>query len=408
MKHLRQCAILVGGLGTRLGDLTANTPKPLLPCGDRPFLAWVVRELSRFGMDRVLLLAGHKSDRVQEFADKVSRWLPKHLSVEICVEPYAAGTGGALWHAREKLEDVFLLANGDSWLDTNLAGFLSELPADADVIGSVMLRSMKECSRYGTTELLDGRIRSFREKAQASGSGLINAGVYFFKKEVIQFLSPRCSLEQEVLPAICAQGRLAGSIRDGFFLDIGIPEDYARAPEDLAPRFRRPAVFLDRDGVLNEDLGWVGTRDRFRWIPGAKDAVRMFNEAGFHVFLVTNQAGVARGLYSEADIETLHREIGQELIQYGATIDDERYCPFHPEGTVERYRAHSDWRKPEPGMLLDLLKRWEVRAEGSFLIGDKPGDIVAAERAGLPGYLFPGGNLAEFAESLLAGTCQKR
>ena len=114
MPPIHQCAILVGGRGTRLGPLTAATPKPLLPCGDRPFLAWVLRELSRFGIEDILLLAGHQSDSVRSFARDVHRLLPRPLSIRVSIEPSTSGTGGALWHARDHLADRFLLLNGDS------------------------------------------------------------------------------------------------------------------------------------------------------------------------------------------------------------------------------------------------------------------------------------------------------
>ena len=183
-------------------------------------------------------------------------------------------------------------------------------------------------------------------------------------------------------------------------IDIGAPETLATAAEVVSRRRRRPAVFLDRDGVLNVDRGYIHTPEQIEWIAGAPEAVKRLNDAGYYVFVVTNQSGVARGLYGESDVVALHRWMAQQLSAFGASVDDWRYCPFHLEGRVEAYRASHPWRKPSPGMIIDLFDHWPVEREGSFLIGDKASDIEAAEAAGLPGHLFKGGHLVDFLQSI--------
>lgn len=165
--------------------------------------------------------------------------------------------------------------------------------------------------------------------------------------------------------------------------------------------YKKPAAFLDRDGVINLDDAYVGTRERLRWMPGIAPAIRALNEAGYYVFVFTNQSGVARGFFSEDDVRTLHSWMRDELLREGARIDDFRYCPHHPDGVVPAYTRECDWRKPQPGMVLDLMQHWPVDRERSFVIGDKQRDLDAGKAAGLDGYLFSGTDIAGFVEGIL-------
>lgn len=397
---VHQCAVLVGGLGTRLGALTARIPKPLLPCGDRPFLAWLMREFVRFSITEFVLLTGHLAHEIEAQIDELAACLPRPARIVVSQEPIRAGTGGALLHARDLLDERFLLCNGNSLLDCNIARLLTTGDG-SDVAGRMLLRRVDDASRYGVVTLEGDRVRAFSERPLSAGSSLVNAGVYLLDRRVVDDLSPSCSLEADILPRLAARGALRGTVSEGYFRDIGIPEDYDNAQQEVPRVLRRRALLLDRDGVINVDHGYVGNRERFEWMPGAREAICDATDAGWHVFVVTNQSGVARGYYDEAAVVSLHSWMTAEVQRAGGTIDDIRYCPFHPEASVPAYRRNSHWRKPAPGMLLDLVDAWELDLARCVLVGDKDIDMAAARAAGMKGVQFPGGNLAEFVRPIL-------
>ena len=169
----------------------------------------------------------------------------------------------------------------------------------------------------------------------------------------------------------------------------------ASPPPDIAGAGRpRKAAFLDRDGVLNVDRGYVHRIADLQWIDGAQAAVRRLNDAGYLVLVVTNQSGIGRGYYDEAALEAVHARLAADFAASGARVDAFYACPFHPEAVHDRYRHpdHPD-RKPNPGLILRAIADWGVDPAASFLIGDKPSDMEAARRAGVRGYPFAGGDL---------------
>jgi D,D-heptose 1,7-bisphosphate phosphatase len=399
---VRQCAVLAGGLGTRLGSLTEATPKPLLARAGRPFLAWLLRELCRFGVTDFLLLTGHLSEEIERALPAIQAALPRRASISVSREPVRAGTGGAVYHARDRLQERFLLCNGDSLFDANLGALLAAAAQDGpDVMGRMLLRQLPDASRSGVVTLDGDKVTTFQARPAPGTPGIINAGVYLFDRRLLDALTPDCSLESDILPAQAMKGALRGTIGEGYFRDIGVPGDFDRADDELRALRGRRALFLDRDGVINIDHGYVGSHDRFEWMPGALEAIQHATASGFHVFIVSNQSGVGRGFFEPGAVETLLEWIADEARRHGGTIDDFRYCPFHPDATLPAFRALSDWRKPAPGMLLDLIRAWELDPERCVMIGDQVTDVRAAAGAGVAGYLFQGGNLLSFLRPIL-------
>jgi D-glycero-D-manno-heptose 1,7-bisphosphate phosphatase len=167
-------------------------------------------------------------------------------------------------------------------------------------------------------------------------------------------------------------------------------------------RVMHAAAFLDRDGVLNVDIDFLHRVEDLVWVDGAIAAVRRLNQRFARVIVVTNQSGVARGLYGEADVQRLHAWMAASAAAQGARIDAFYYCPHHPTAGSGPYTVACACRKPEPGMLLRAIEEHAIDAPASLLIGDRTTDLEAARRAGVRGFLFPGGNLDDFVATLLS------
>lgn len=398
---MKQCVILVGGLGTRLGAITQQVPKPLVDVGGKPFLAWVVDEIARHGFEEIVLLSGYRAEQFEAMADYI-RGLG--LRVIHSVEPAPAGTAGALTYARDHLDETFLLMNGDGLFDVNLRDLARPLPPEAMV--RLALRVMPNADRYGTVTLDGDRITAFVEKKATGQPGLINGGLYAMRRSVLdQIGALPCSLEQDIFPGLVAAGQMSGAVYDRPFIDIGIPEALAESQTFVPGVARRGAVFFDRDGVLNEDIGYAHRPDQLRWMPGAREAVKRANDAGLFTFVVTNQAGVARGLYDEAAIVQFHQAMQADLWAIGAHMDGFEYCPHHPDfGRDGSAPVDCRRRKPGPGMILDLMDRWTIDPARSLLIGDRETDLAAAAAAGIAGHLYQSGSVDDLLARALGAT----
>lgn len=379
--RIRQGVVLIGGLGTRLGALTRDTPKPLIEVGGRPFVEHVIAHLARFGVDDIVLLAGHRGEMVRE------QYAGRRLfgaSISVVVEATPLGTAGALRNAANSLADRFFLCNGDSFFDADLSSLVSDGEA------TVMLRRVEDGGRFGCVELdADGKIVRFAEKA-GGRNVLINSGIYCLERDPVLSavdLTP-ASLEKDVFPRLVARRMLRGLPAEGYFVDMGIPADLDAARREINARRTRPAAFLDRDGVLNKDNGYTHRPDDLVWIDGAPEAIRILNEAGYYVIVVTNQAGVARGYYDEDAVRAFHSRMQDLLVAAGAHIDAFYHCPHHPEGTRKAFSIDCRCRKPGPGLLEQAAQDWPIDAGRSFLIGDKDSDIAAAASFGVRGAKF--------------------
>ncbi|MGF1485447.1 MAG: D-glycero-beta-D-manno-heptose 1,7-bisphosphate 7-phosphatase [Opitutales bacterium] len=394
-----QAVVLAGGLGTRLGELTKTCPKPLIPVGGKPFLEYLFWNLRRHGITRIVLSIGYLAEQIQNHFGDGSAF---GLEIVYVIEAEPAGTGGAVKLCLPHLDERFFVLNGDTLFDVNYLALFADWP-EGHRGSFIALRQVDDVSRYGeVTTDASGRVTNFGEKS-ASGPGWINGGIYLMERAVIEALpAGQSSLERDCFPKLVEAGQLVARRFDGFFIDIGLPETLAEGQTSLPGWQRRPASFLDRDGTLNVDHAYVHTPDKFDWTPDAIAAVRWLNEAGYLAIVITNQAGIGRGYYTEAQFHALMRWVNEELRRHGAHLDGVYFSPYHAEHGLGDYQRDSDCRKPNPGMLLRAIDEWPIDPAGSFMCGDSEKDVEAARRAHIQGIRYTGGSLLDTIQAALS------
>jgi D-glycero-D-manno-heptose 1,7-bisphosphate phosphatase len=380
---IKQAVILCGGKGTRLGQVTTSCPKPLIKVNGSPFLTTLIRNIARYGFTEVLLLAGHLGDQIHKIYDQ------KCIGNAVCrvlVEPKPLGTAGSLLYFQDQLETDFLLLNGDTLFDIDLLQFALKSASNKEVV-TVALSYVSDTQRYGRVTCKDTKIETFHEKVVNSEPGLINSGTYFIRKEIFNYFSDfekgmPASLEGDILPLLLKDRNIASFdlMSENYFIDIGLPESLHAARTTLASQLSKPAVFFDRDNTLNVDDGYTFKTKDLLWKPGARSAVRLANQAGYHAFVVSNQSGIGRGFYKQSDVVAFHKKMNTDLAPLGGHIDDFIICPHVPD---ENGLPNCICRKPNTGMINVLQNRWSIDMSKSIFVGDSVGDRELAERLGL-------------------------
>lgn len=374
--------ILAGGFGTRLQSVVRDVPKPMADIAGTPFLELLLRELSFLDPERFVLCVSYKKDIIKDYFKDSFLGIPVVYSEEN--EPL--GTGGAIKQAFDlfNLNDALVL-NGDSYIQANYARFLEQ---NKNEKLAVMLKHVDDANRYGRVEIENNRIVDFKEKnTTISQPGLINAGIYKVTKDLFtRSLPNKFSFEQDILEPMIPQLKPRFMLADDYFIDIGIPTSYAQAQKELKSviygNATNRALFLDRDGVINEDIGYLHKIQDCQFMPGIFDFCRQYKNNGYKLIIVTNQAGIAKGKFSEQDYKLLTDFIHSQFKKQYCEITAEYYCPYHIDG-LPPYNRNSFYRKPNPGMILRAAKDYNINLPESALIGDNETDILAGKSAGI-------------------------
>lgn len=380
---IQQAIILAGGLGTRLREAVPDLPKCMAPVADRPFLYHVINYLRQQGITSFIFSLGYKHELIEQY---LKDEFPT-LNYECVIETEPLGTGGAIQlsckHASGK---QVLVTNGDTLFKIDLKA-LADLHKARGSECTLALKPMKDFDRYGVVGIdKEGRVNSFSEK-QFYKEGLINGGTYLL--DVERFLSHglplKFSFEKEFLEKAVGKGTLYGLAQDAYFIDIGIPEDFNRAqqelqhiPLDLKNITSEWSLFLDRDGVINEDKpgSYIFSPEEFVFMEGGPGLFKPLAQRFKYIFVATNQRGVGRGLMTEQTLLTIHDKMKTAIVNAGGKLDAMYYATA--------IHNNDPYRKPNPGMALRAKSEFpDVDLHRSIMIGNNVSDMQFGRAAGM-------------------------
>lgn len=375
---ITKAVILAGGKGTRLASVLQDKPKPMADIAGLPFLHYMILDLKKKGIKEVVLLVGHlKEVIINHFKDS---YYGVSIHYEIELEP--RGTGGLIYELAKKWKESILLINGDTYFDVDIQALVKS-SKEGEVV--LAIKKISNSDRYGALTIVDDKIVDFQEKSWID-TGYINGGIYFLPQGCFDSIDLpfSFSLEKDFFEANKDILHLKPFYCDGYFIDIGIPEDYTLAqtsiPRQFIPRIDKSwTLFLDRDGVLNEHRpeDYVKNESEFVWIDGSREAIRDLSKVFGRVLVVTNQQGIGKGLMSEYDLEKIHWKMQHEVEEIDGKIDRVYHCPHLAQ-------VKPKCRKPETGMGEHAKADFpDIDFHKSIMIGDSGSDIEFGNRLGM-------------------------
>ena len=404
-----KAVIMAGGKGTRISSITNDEiPKPMLTVGDKPILEHQIEALKKSGVDEVILIVGHLGEKIKEYFQDGKKWGINISYIEENPEK-PLGTAGSLFYLKDKIKDDFILIFGDVFLSVDFSKMINfHKSKKADVTLLTHPNSHPFDSDLIKTDSTN-RVLGFDSKENVRNydyNNVVNSGIYAFSPKIFCYITEpkKLGLEHGVIAKMLESGDRVYSYKSTEYVkDMGTPERYKSVNEDYAKGLcternlanKQKCIFLDRDGTINEYVGFLRDKEQLKLIPGAAEAIKKINGSEYLCIVVTNQPIIARGESTVENLEDIHRRLETLLGNEGAYIDGLYYCPHHPdkgyEGEVPELKIECDCRKPKIGMLLKAQKDFNIDLSQSIMIGDSTLDIKMAENAGMESILLKTG-----------------
>lgn len=407
-----KAVIQAGGKGTRISEITGDViPKPMLEISGYPILYHQMMNLKKNGITDITVIIGHLGNVIKDyFGDGKQFGLNISYIEEDPQKPL--GTAGSLYFLKDKLKENFVFLLADVFIDIDFEKMEQyHIANNADVT----LLTHPNGHPFDSDLVVEegGVVKAFdyksNDRTTYNYKNLVNAGIMIFSPSVFKYLTElrKYNYEKDIIVPLINEGKVVSYKSSEYAKDMGTPERYRRVQEDYNSGIcdaknlanKQKAIFLDRDGTINEYVGFLRKEEDFRLIPGVSEAIKKINNSGYLAIVVTNQPVIARGEVTEEGLEEIHKKMETLLGLDGAYIDDIYYCPHHPdkgfEGEIPELKIECDCRKPKTGMLEKAAREHNIDLSSSIMIGDSTLDIKMAENAGMQSVLLKTGQKGE-------------
>jgi histidinol-phosphate phosphatase family protein len=372
--------ILAGGRGSRIKNFSKGKPKPFIKFNNICFIDYLLNFYCKFDLNNIYILAGYKGNLIYK---KFNGQIRNFVKIHCYIENKLLGTGGALKKIKKKLSKNFFLVNGDSIQKVDLNNLVKLKEKNKQILSLYKSeKKIKSDKKFSSLKInKKGLIeidKNFKKKYK-----FYNSGIYMFDKKIFNFFPKKkiISLEDDVIYKLILKNKIIGIKNNCQFLDIGTPKDLRKADKVLKKLFYKPAIFFDRDNTINYDKGYTYKIKEFKFKPSILKNIALLQKK-FYIFIITNQAGIAHGKFTEENLAQLHKFIKKKVyFRYKAFINDVEYCPYHPNAKIKKFKLNSLYRKPGNLMIERIFKRWPVNRKKSYFIGDSYKDYLASKKS---------------------------
>lgn len=395
-----QVAVLMGGLGSRLGKQTANTPKPLILVNGTPFFEYEFKLLLKKGFRKFIFLVGYRAYMIEEYFGDGSRY-GKDIQISYSYDgEELLGTGGAVVKALPLLEKDFMLIYADSFMDIDYFEVVYRYFEGKERGQNSLMTVMENGNRFDKSNVVfrDGELLSYNKKTPTPDMQYIDYGIEVFSKEIFQNLTQGIKIDlADIQTQLVESGTCVGCEVTHRFYEIGTSASLEEFRKYIGERFEvpHPACFIDRDGVINEIVLNENTEqldspmnvEEFRFCPNTMEGLKRLSTAGYLLFIVTNQPSAAKGKTTLADIYDINTYIVKKAQKENIDILEISMCPHHPTGSAgakEKFLIRKcECRKPAAGLITSIMDKYNIDVSASYMIGDSYTDILAGKSVNL-------------------------